>query len=761
MKKQNLWLLASLFAGVMAMTACSSSDDDKTVAIGPDYSQPVKPADMKMSSLSGFVFDKNGSPISGVTVTSGTASTRTDGQGGFVLNEVNSGDRTVVKFTHPSYMEIVRAADKVDGDMWEVVMSEYWSDNVNTGYGNSSQAMDLSIDNGMKTELQADGYKNAITGEKFEGSVSSTMLYLDPDDANFGDMMPGGDLAAERTAVNGAENEGQQVQLISYGMTKVDLTDDYGNKLQISKDAKMSFPIPDKFMNSGEPLPAEIPLWSFDEEKGLWIEEGMATLVNNDHYEGNVPHFSWVNLDYPEVRVKLTITVKDDKGNLLPGVKVDIDGQKNMVTNMKGVTSGYVPKGQDFYVTVHSKDYANYTMDGEDSENGEYKVTVPAMSKDGSITITLPTVAHLGGYVINQGSGNNVATVWIEYNGKETKRMHTDEDGKFYIIAPADYQGEAKLKVRGGDGNIKTLDINLNGTDQTNLVVNFKSDVNAGGTGKFVFKGQTYNFFFNEVETETEGGVVIIDDYFSASTGYGKDNLEEGWCMANLEIYGYSATKTNYSGDDISNAYLEMEGGGNGYMSVRLADENPRATITKQGNNYRVQANFKANAEGGDFGWNQQETGDASFDITMPVYARGNALENVTAANNPLPSWIPILTGKTADFGLSITESYMGKGGILMYYDSSITKETLNTLKAQATTTLGEPIYTSDTDVEFFKEGRYLSIRFQDYYNESNKPEEMHINRHHWRRGQGRLVIEAFDDYKYNNGEGVMVKAAR
>lgn len=758
MKKLNFWLVASLFVGGLALTACSSSDDNvvnggSQPVITPGT--PVNPVNMKMSALSGFVKDTYGDPLPGVTVTSGTESTRTDAQGGFVLDKVNTkSGRTVVKFEKSGYNEIIRAAENLDGDVWEVVMTHQYSENVLNDYYSSQNERTATVQN-MQVDLQGQGYvKDDGTGETFSGYVNSTVQYLNPDDENFAEMMPGGDLAAVRSAENG----GGECQLISYGMTKVDLTDsETGNKLQLKegKPATLTFPVPEKFKDD---KPTTIPLWSFNEETGLWEEEGYATYdATNDVYVGTVKHFSWVNLDVPEVRVRLKITVKDDKGNLIPGIKVDIDAQKNVTTNNKGEVSTYVPKNTEFYVTVHSEDYANYA--------GMEPMVVGPLSSDKSITITLPTVAHVSGKVVNMGEGNNVATVWIEYNGKETKKMHTDVDGQFYIIAPADYKGEAKLKVRGADGRIKTAEITLDGEDHA-YTVNFQSDINAGGKGTFKYNGKTYDFTFGEVSVDRGGGAVIIGNSFYAETGYpGEDEEMDGFVRGTIEISNFSAGKASYVLGENDFIDMGLEGQG-GHMMVRFVS-GTNVTITPNGNTYRIQASGKAVGHGEEFGWNDgpegdQNQGDATLDITIPVYARGNKLANVTSANNPLPSWAPILSYGPADYALAVTESpVIGKGGVMMYYADTLTVNHYNELKAAAQKTFGDPVnnydYSSNSYSTFYKDGKYLYLYFHDYYNESNRPDNFMskiIGLYELNYVYSRIAIIAYDGYTLYTSDG-------
>jgi hypothetical protein len=138
----------------------------------------------------------------------------------------------------------------------------------------------------------------------------------------------------------------------------VSLTDNAGNALQLKDGAssQLTFPIP-AGMESNPP--ATIPLWYFDEERGLWIEEGTATLQGNV-YVGTVEHFSWHNLDVPGERVTIKGKVTDCEDKPVSYVKITVD-QTAAVTNSKGEYSVYVPAATPVTVTVKSKDYNYYS----------------------------------------------------------------------------------------------------------------------------------------------------------------------------------------------------------------------------------------------------------------------------------------------------------------------------------------------------------------------------------------------------------------
>ena len=750
MKKMNLWLLSSLFVGALALTACSDNDDNGGGGGTVTPTNPVNPATMKMAALTGFVFDKDGNALSGVQVSTGAESTTTDSNGGFAFKSVGTraaggAKRTVVTFKKNGYVSITRAANFAEADIWEVVMAE-------TGITHSFESFsDHFLEDNvsdMSVGFQANGFVDS-EGNPFSGTVNADILYLSPDDENFGAMMPGGDLAAVR-------GDGTEAQLVSYGMTLVNLKDNWEEPLNIGTPATVKFPVPEKFKGNE---PAEIPLWGFNEETGLWEEEGTAYYNEAEGvYEGTVPHFSWVNLDYPEVRTTLKVIVKDEAGNLIPYIKVDIDGQKSAFTNSKGEATTYVPKNTAFYITVHAEDYSNYP--------NEVKVEVGADElgeTGGTKTITLPTVAHISGTVTNQGSGNNVATIWIEYNGKSTKKAHSDLDGKFFILAPADYKGKAVLKVRAANGQVKSVDIELDGKDHA-YEISFKSDVNAGAV--ITFLDETYTLEFAPVEVEGEGGVVIVDGDFSGTTGWGgEQHMEQGgFVYADFSFSGYKEGQTKYSDVQFN---IRREGGEN--QMVGMWGQAGEATITPQKNNYyRVQISGQGQFEGRwDLDPEQREGSMAhgSMDIIMPLFAKGHKLQNVKDGHTVIPSFAPIIPDKTVDYALQVTEAPMlGKGGYLIYRDTELGVDVFDALVEEAKKALGEPEnfyryndqYNHMGQAAFQSGEKYLYItwnggttQFADFMND---PIGIWSLRSY---GGGNIVILAYDGYKFTESQRV------
>ena len=294
-------------------------------------------------TLNGRVSDTNGNPISGVRVVTGALSAITGGAGTFSIQNVDVvSDRAVITFEKSGYFVLTRSGVKADEMFIEAVLYPRGESDISlqTAF-ESSEATTLEVTAGMKVELPASSLVRA-DGSTYSGVVNADMLYLDPNHENFAELMPGGDLAA----INSDNNE---VMLISWGMTNVNLSDNSGNPLQIKdgSSAELTFPIPAGMEDNP---PYQIPLWHFDEDAGIWIETGVATLQGNV-YIGEVTHFSWVNLDVPAERVTITGRVLDCENQPVSWVQVKA-GQTFAITNSNGYYSVFVPENTPLTVSV-------------------------------------------------------------------------------------------------------------------------------------------------------------------------------------------------------------------------------------------------------------------------------------------------------------------------------------------------------------------------------------------------------------------------
>jgi hypothetical protein len=341
LKLKKMAVIISVMA--LGLASCSKDNDRPD----PDPNRPA----MQDVALSGTVRNTSGAPLSGVRIISGEVSTTTGADGTFhIAQAVTVSNRAVVRFEKQGYFSLTRSGVKADEMHIEVVLQAKGNsgNSVSTTFG-AAEAKTLSA-GGMKVDIPASSLVRP-DGSAYTGPVNADMLYLDPNNDNFTELMPGGDLAGLR-----ANNS--EAQLISYGMTEISLTDNAGNALQLkdNETSELTFPIPDGMENNP---PATIPLWSFDDERGIWVEEGVATL-QGDVYVGAVKHFSWHNLDVPADRVTIKGRATDCNGAPVSYVKITVE-QTAAVTNSRGEYSVYVPANTPVTVVVKSRDYSDYS----------------------------------------------------------------------------------------------------------------------------------------------------------------------------------------------------------------------------------------------------------------------------------------------------------------------------------------------------------------------------------------------------------------
>lgn len=500
-------IVASLMLA-FSFAACSSSDPD-----GPDPDDPnVDPnahvkGEMVDLTLHGYVTDTDGRALQGVTVKSGTHTVTTNEAGAFTFDKADVNDgRTLVEFSKNGYFPVTRAAKRTEEGRWDIVMVARSNPAITASKSySSSEAQTLSV-RGMKVDLKANGFVNKASGQAYTGKVNADMLYLDPNDENFDRMMPGGDLSAIRT-------DNSRVSLISYGMSQVCLTDDNGNELQLAdgSPAELTFPVPD---GMDQNLPAEIPLWSFNDENGQWEEEGVARLENGV-YKGSVRHFSWVNLDYPEEQAVVSVKVTDSTGAPVAWQKVRI-GQISRTADDKGVAQTEVPANTKFTITVPSEWYGGYKP--------EVKVEVPALSprQRYEVNLVLPKIYNVKGRVVN-GSHSEIAYIWIVCDGKEMSRSVTQADGSFTLPLPANFKGDAKLFILAGKKISKDLRIGEEDIDLGTI------DVGEGETpngDKLLSPGESKRYFesvatdfMNKFNPDDQRDLIDLIRYFSDNYG--------------------------------------------------------------------------------------------------------------------------------------------------------------------------------------------------------------------------------------------------
>lgn len=662
---------------IVFLSACTLKEEDIINSNTPETPGTVINGMMENIILSGIVTDTDGNPVSGVTVSSGESVETTNSAGLFSFSSVDVvANRSVVRFSKPGYFDLIRSFKSNKEDVWEVVISKKGNSSISTTSSFSSSSAKTLSAGGMKIDLAQNGYITDSTGKSFSGEVNAEMLYLDPNNENFADMMPGGDLAAVRS-------NGNDALLVSYGMTYVNLTDSEGNKLQLKEGslATLTFPIPE---GMDENPHESIPLWSFNENTGLWEEEGEAKLIDNV-YIGQVKHFSWVNLDYPEEQAEIEGYVKDDQGRPVPKGTIINVGQVTTKTAADGYYKQSVPAKEDFEISVQSKNYGNY----RNIYSRPIKALEPKEVK--RIDITLPTLFRVYGRIFNEAGGTNIASIYLTYGNEKSLSVVSGYDGQFSIFAPDGYNGEAALNIITVDKDIITKDIVLGGYDVNVGDIIISSTTKSGGQLHVELSNGT-QVTFDIDGTSNNGdelsGVIIFDNQLIVTPGN-----SDGFASFEMLVENYEESKNSY--EDVT-IYLVNE-------SQQLnSNVNNKVSINKKSGKYVFEL------EGhGNYYWIDAETdaylydSDVFFsanDITLDMIMSAKSYRNVNPKEIGVPSYTPVLSSK-APLMTVISESYFGNGVTINYNG---TKNDFKTLKAQADKSGIKKIYEEEDSGYFY-----------------------------------------------------------
>lgn len=689
MKKLS-FLCGMLLLSALSFTACSDDDMDNGGGkpSGGDGAGEVSGV-MNDLFITGHVRDTDGNPLSGVKVSSGTSVMITNASGMFSFSKIDVvNNRSVIRFVKDGYFDIVRSLEAADGD-WEVVMCVKGNGDIsstNTYFSDQAQTITAG---GMKIDMPENGYMVDETGRSYNGTVNTEMVYLDPNNDNFAEMMPGGDLAATRT-------DGSETMLVSYGMTAVNMTDAEGNKLQLKEGSKatLTFPIPDGMTDN---LPETIPLWSFNEKNGLWEEEGVAHLQGNV-YVGEVTHFSWVNLDEPEDDATVKGYVRDNNGRALPNVRVNV-GQISVTTDASGYYEADVPANNAFELTVKPSAYGNY--------RNIFARPVSALKpkEERTVNIVLPTLNRVFGRIVNKGGGSNSASICIEYgnNKNVTKSVVSDpQNGEFTTYAPDGYTGDAIVKVLCSDGTIKNIPVRLGNVDIDLKDIVISSEIGNGGIIVVeLSNGQTVSFDVPNGGGTGMSGIVVIDDKLN----YIDDETNEDTRFS-IMLDGYDEGKTNYENASL---LIEKPSDSEGFY----ADGNAKVSLTEKNDKFI----FNISGTGAYFNQNSQLFDqNASFitnDLTLDLFMKGSTSHNVDPLQIGLPSFTPTLSQK-APVVLKISNSKICSSGGVIYYNG--TKNDYDALLAKAANS-GVKLIGEESDDEYgnaiyFSNNKYIVITF-------------------------------------------------
>ena len=276
-----------------------------------------------------------------VNVNGNTATTNDQGWFSVKTAIVATPERYVLNITHPQYVLLSRVHDKVaQGDVYSLIRVQ--TRNVNPG-----AVIDLTDDRssgpcGGKAAIPLSGHGKRTQNRPNRQHASSQTLpcrrtgarLIIPANAlvDANGQVPPGPVTAQVATLNPSRrtlpgdyralDSGQNnAELLSYGALYAQFLDSSGRPLNLKsgQTAELRVPIPLQQQGSAKP---SIPMWSYDEKRGVWVEEGTATKQNTPQgpmYVGKTKHFSTINMDVAGSDPAQATCVRFEIGDSLAG----------------------------------------------------------------------------------------------------------------------------------------------------------------------------------------------------------------------------------------------------------------------------------------------------------------------------------------------------------------------------------------------------------------------------------------------------------
>ncbi len=406
---------------LLIISACNKDPIVDSPVIDPPLITEWEPRiETVTASLQGLVVDKNNEVIIDATVKMNGISTTTNDYGHFFFTNLQMNSKgaylTVEKegYFKGSRRFFPQTASK------NRVKVEMLAQEFSTEFDAASGGSYAFVNSDVQLVFPANAIKNEATGAAYEGTVFVAAQYLDPNATSTFDQMPG-----NLQGINASNEEGV---LKTLGMMAVELQGAAGEKLNIAEGqtATVSIPVPTGLDNP----PAEVPLWSFDEEIGLWVEESIA-ILENGIYTGEVSHFSFWNWDVYAPSADFFAILTDRNGNPLENIQMKIIsssmGAGTGFTDAAGLVGGMVPADEILTIELYnscnsllySKELGPFAEGTETTEN----ITLDALTIN-PITIT-GTVTDCDGTIVTN------SFVVIDYDSGPVQHIYTDEQGAF------------------------------------------------------------------------------------------------------------------------------------------------------------------------------------------------------------------------------------------------------------------------------------------------------------------------------------------
>jgi hypothetical protein len=388
MKKGMMLFVVATVSLLLLFNQCMFNDAESL------YDRPALISSLKVY---GMVNNIEGNPIAHVRIETENAMgqkihTYTDSYGFFSFDQVRARDnRIVLEADMEGYFHKSFATSSLKND----AKVRFVMNRKSIAYMSANADKTVAVSDKASVHFEANSLVTQ-SGAAYEGSVVVAYTYADPQSPVFSLTMQGGDM-------RGINSNQQEQLLISYGALAIELTGSSGEPLALApgKTATIEMTVSEEQLGKA---PSTIPLWYFDDEKNVWIEDGYATLQGNK-YIGQVSHFTWWNCD-DSITPNTFVTgyVYNCDNTPLAGVAVSV-GPMVVYTNSEGQYICNVASDLSFYVLISPSLNAGISL-------AQILVnSVPASTTKTLDDLIVPCSAFISGSIDNCDGFNSFVTI--------------------------------------------------------------------------------------------------------------------------------------------------------------------------------------------------------------------------------------------------------------------------------------------------------------------------------------------------------------
>ena len=536
---KSLKTIGLLLATVLFLFACVKEKFE----VGDRIDFP-DPKEVINTSFTGKVVDENGESIENAEVIAhvfenGQISDRTaytDKDGIYTFFHVNNpGSSAYVSVTKSGYFDAFKRHFVLEDRISTTTIKMKEFDIVGS-FDAGSGGM-IQLQSGAELNVPANSVADQA-GRQYMGQVDVAMHWIDPTAEDLSERIVGD--------LSGIDDEGQMKALTTFGMLQIELRNQSGDELNLlqNKKAQLTFPIPSDILAEA---PDVIPLWTYDEDLGYWVEEGEAHL-RNDEYVGEVHHFSSFNVDVKDdpicVQGRVVWEQPDGPGAGYLNIFVCIDGMQvgGKLCDDGSFLFYNFPKGKVFSLKIYGscgdllfeQEYGPFY---EKKDLGEIKVLPPS----GQVLVNIS-----GNTVDCDGSAASNAIIYF-WSHQGLQSYFVNKNGEF---------GFHTLLCRSEVAHLKAIDF-LQGARSTLYEIKDSQseyvfrDIDMCSSSSadlwFTVDGIDYEVFVFNASAGSSGVGFIggFSDSFSISADDDMDGVSTFW----MAYYGTPGDQNYFSGN--------------------------------------------------------------------------------------------------------------------------------------------------------------------------------------------------------------------